>query len=191
LHDVGKDHGVDTLLYEPLITSENRFDFLHDYHKNDARAQGKCGELPKREDETKEQSKSAGVIEIVEAENTSVPLDEKITDKFTKAVRKQGFHLITLPTVDNGVTMIEMKEGYIITRILPEKNYCAFDINLWGSFHKLKSLSKALTDVLSAANWYHPTELWLVECRGSKDRWTANCPDPQLRRNDRQGRTRK
>jgi spermidine synthase len=150
LHDIGMDHGVETLLYEPLITTDNRFEFLHDYRKNDARAQGTCGELPKREDETKEQSNSAGVMEIVDAENTSVPLDEKITDKFTKAVRKQGFHLITLPTFDNGVTMIEMKEGYIIARMWPEKNYCAFDINLWGSFHKLKSLSKALTDVVGS-----------------------------------------
>jgi hypothetical protein len=149
LHDSPKDHGVETLLYEPLITDNNRFDYMHDYRRNDAGEQGKCGEL-KIPAEPEEQGTAAGITEIVEAENTSVPLDKNIAELMEAVVRKEGFTQVTIPSYTTGLAFIVMEEGYIVARLWPEHNYCGFDINLWGGFHKMKSLRAALVEAVGS-----------------------------------------
>ena len=149
LHDTPKDHGIETLLYETQTTNENRYDFWHDYRKSDPHAQGKCGPLNMPE-EAAIQEQSAGITEIVEAENASLPLDEGIKDLLKAAITQEGFTLVTLPFYDQNFILITMKEGYVAARLWPEQKYCGFDINLWGSFHKLKSLRKALTKAVGS-----------------------------------------
>lgn len=153
LHAPLKDHGVETLLYEPLVTNENKYDILHDYRKNDALAEGKCGGLGIPEEPT-EQVRSAGVTEIVEAEGTSIPLvnTASLKESLLAAIKQEGFELVASPETDNNLVFIVMKEGYVVARLWPEHQYCGFDISLWGSFHKMKSLQTALTTVVGSTS---------------------------------------
>ena len=147
-HAPVKDHGISTLLYEPMTTSENRHNFLHDYSRNDARAQGKCENAKPIKDE---RTKSAGIMEIVEAEQVSIVLDGTAVPRLEEAVIAEGFRLNRESLYDNNITMISMQEGYIMARFSPEDRYCNLDINLWGRFDRLKSLSAALTEALGSS----------------------------------------
>ena len=144
LHAVPKDHGVETLLYQPQVTDKNKYDFLHDYRRNDPHVQGKCGPLPVPE-EPAEQTSSVGVIEIVEAERVIVDLDNRLPDLLLKVIVEQGFNVEFHSSFDKSLILIVMKEGYVVARLWPEEKYCGFDINLWGGFDKMKPLRKALT----------------------------------------------
>lgn len=149
MHDTVYDHGVETLLYKNMHDLDTRHNFTHDFRINNATKQDKCGKLAERESLT-EQSKSAGVVEIVEAEQVTAKLDASLGDIFLKVIKKQGFHPLSAPIYDGGMVMIPMKEGYVMARSWADKKYCNLDVNLWGSFHKLKSLRKALTDALGS-----------------------------------------
>ena len=39
-------------------------------------------------------------------------------------------------------------EGYVTARTWPEKNYCALDVHLWGSFHKLDLAKKEILNAV-------------------------------------------
>ena len=147
-----KDHKVHTLLYEPLVNKDNHLDFVHDYSQNDARAQGKCDEL-KIPEFPKVQEKAAGIMAIVNAEKTSQDLEDgqEIAKLISDTIKKEDrFTLLSAPEVTNNVVYTVMKEGYIVARLWAVKHYCAFDINLWGSFDKLESLQAALVDVVGS-----------------------------------------
>jgi len=148
-HSPAKDHGVETLLYEPMVNETTHLDLVHHYHYNDPVEQGKCGPL-RQPDEEAEQGRSAGVMEIVDLEQVRVTLDQKLFDKLAKVVKKEGFELATVPSFTPSMGLIKMKEGYILARLYPDQKYCALDINLWGHFHKLQALSKALADTIKA-----------------------------------------
>ena len=146
-----KDHGVETLLYEPMVTKSNKHDFLHDFGKNDARSQGKCGDsVP---EVCTEQTTAAGIIAIVNAEEASVPLDDgqKVAGIIRAVIDAQGFSLLSDPIFAGGSVYGVMKEGYVAVRLWPDEKYCAFDINLWGSFHKSKNLQAALVEAVGSA----------------------------------------
>ncbi len=147
LHASLKDHGIETLLYTPLVTNENRYDFLHDYRRNDARAQGKCNlTIP----ELGEEVKRAGVVEIIEAEQASVPLDESLMAILEGVVQQEAFHIHRDSIYAEGQIVIFMKEGYILARLMPNEKYCSLDLHLWGRFTQAKSLRLALTKALAS-----------------------------------------
>lgn len=147
-HSPVKDHGIETLLYEPMVTQENRHNFLHDYQHNDARAQGKC-DAAKEASET-EHTRGAGIMEVIEAEEVQVPLDETIIPLLEKAIAASGFNSSRESVVDESLVIFPMKEGFVIIRMFSDKKYCNLDINVWGNFDKLKILSAALIDALGS-----------------------------------------
>jgi len=149
MHDTVYDHGIDTLLSKNLHDPDTRHNFTHDYRINNATKQGKCGDLVKRES-LMEQSKSAGVVEIVEVEDVKIALDETLGDVLLSVIKSQGFNPLSGPVSEDGMLMIPMKEGYVMARYWADKKYCNLDVNLWGSFHKLKTLRRALTDALES-----------------------------------------
>lgn len=149
MHDPVYNHGVETLLYKNMHDLNTRHNFTHHYRINNATKQGKCGKLLERES-LMEQSKSAGVIEIVEVEDVTAMIDASLGDDFLNVIKKQGFYPLSAPVYDDGILMIPMKEGYVMARCFVDKKYCNLDVNLWGSFHKLKTLRQALTDALGS-----------------------------------------
>ena len=73
------------------------------------RDRGKCELRNSTKSEPQEQKKSAEIIEIVDAENTSVPLDGKIEDLIASVVRKEGFTPVSDPSAGHdglGVVVI-------------------------------------------------------------------------------------
>jgi spermidine synthase len=153
LHHPLKEHDVEMLLLEPIEKPEDRFKYFHDYKKTDARIQGKCKDDGSDPDATSTaHGKKAGVLDIVEAENTSVPLNEQIEEILYSVVRKEGLTPISISSSDGGATFIVMKEGYVVARMWPELSYCAFDINLWGSFQKSETLRSALVAAVGSTS---------------------------------------
>jgi len=150
MHDPVYDHGVSSFLYKNMHDPDTRHNFTHDFRMNNATKQGKCGHLPVVE-KLDEQSKSAGIIEIVEAEQVSVALDESLGAIFLDVIKREGFRPLASPVHDNGMLMIVMKEGYVMARMFPEEKYCNLDIHVWGRFHKLKTLRQSLTDAMGSA----------------------------------------
>lgn len=192
MHDDVYDHGIDTLLYKNMHDPDTRFDFVHDYRVNDARAKGKCGDLPKIE-ALDEQSKSAGIIEIIEAEKTSAKLDATLGKTFDAILEKKGFQPTTKPIYESGMLYLAMKEGYVMVRMWPDKAYCNIDINLWGKFHMLKELSAALTDALGServskfrivVGGMYGSTTWQDDRKmiGPQIIQTRNCDEPEIKK---------
>jgi len=143
------DHGVETKLYESMHTPENRYDLMHGYRKNIA-PKDKCNVAIPGESST--QGTAAGIIEIMNVENCSVELNEKIVDIMKNTAEKEGFTVISEPVFDNEVGVLVLKEGFISARILPTMNYVGFDVNLWGMSSKIKKLRKALADAVGSSD---------------------------------------
>ena len=143
------DHGIETKMYESLHKPENRHDLMHGYRKNIA-PEEKCNlNIPK---ELTTQGTAAGILEIVNAENCSVKLDESIVDIVKKTAELEGFTAVSEPVFENNFGFVVLKEGFIGARIVPEENYVGFDVNLWGMSSKIKSLKKALTAAIGSGD---------------------------------------
>ena len=151
------DHGIDSYLLKPIKEPHDRFKYIHDYIKSNAQSQGKChaslGEGD-AEETTVEYGRVAGILQIVEAENTSIPLDETIEGKIHSVLLEQGFTPISKLASNTGVqiAVVIMEEGYVIARMWPEHNYCGLDINLWGGFQKSGQLERALLGSLGSSS---------------------------------------
>ena len=154
LHAPLKDHGIPTLVYEPLTSPTNRYDLLHDYRKRQERV---C-DNSQRPNPTKSSSKtdqraikSLGILEIIDAEDVAIPLDDALVEKMERVVKQHGFHILGTPTKVSNLVWVLMEEGYILARLWPTRQYCSMDINLWGRFDRLHALRYSLTSVLESS----------------------------------------
>jgi spermidine synthase/S-adenosylmethionine/arginine decarboxylase-like enzyme len=154
-HKPVKDPMVETLLLPPVDKLKDRFDYFHDFRKNDAKEFGKC-DLGSLKAKTDEQGRSAGILHIVDAENVTVGLDTSSVESLILAAGKEeGFTPVSVPIsrpegVKSGVTIVVFKEGYVLARTWEEYNYCALDIGMWGAFVKESSFAKRLADSFKA-----------------------------------------
>jgi hypothetical protein len=127
-----KDHGVETLVYEPqediLDSHDNPFYRFTEYRKNNAREQGQCDMDDSDIDVV---GKQAGILMIVEAENLTTTKMTTTTseESLLSTLKKVG--LTPLSTVSSSASetfstiVIIMEEGYITARSWPDKSYCA------------------------------------------------------------------
>ena len=156
LHHPLYEHDVEMLLVEPIETPEDRFKYFHDYMKTDARAQGKCKDEKKDSSNvTTAHGKKAGVLEIVEAESTSVALDENtVQGILNDVIQKQGLTPVssTTKSSSSNTMIVVLKEGYVVARMYPDLKYCAFDINLWGAFEKSVAIKAALVKAVGSSS---------------------------------------
>jgi len=177
------DHGVKTLLMETMHTPETRYDLMHGYRKNIA-PEEKCNQVIPEELTT--QGTAAGIVEIINAESVSIVLDESITTIVKDVAEKEGFTVIADPVFDVSIGVVVMEEGYISARIWPAEKYIAFDINLWGSSSKIKSVSKALVEAVGSTDissykvvvgGMYGSSTWKVdqEIQGPKMKPLRNC----------------
>jgi spermidine synthase/S-adenosylmethionine/arginine decarboxylase-like enzyme len=149
-----KGHAVETLLVEPLKDFNDRFKHINAYRKNDARAHGKCLERNKTSHDSEG---SAGILMIVEAENTTAPLEWKsLEGALSSALQNEGFTPLRTfwhPSESGGViAVIVMGEGIVVARTWPEETYCAFDIQLWGAFNKMDDVRNALAKAVGSSS---------------------------------------
>lgn len=157
LHYPIHNHGVDAFLLDPEQDSKEPFKYFHDYIKSNAQEQGKCQDDPENGGSnaaTIEHGRTAGVLQIVEAENAGFGLKDhqEIQEAIYAAVTKEGLTPISSPSNDNGVVVVAMKEGYVVARMWPEHKYCAFDINLWGGFQKAFKLRSSLVEAVKSSS---------------------------------------
>jgi spermidine synthase len=142
-HQPQKDHNLNHHLLLPLDKIYDRFEYMHDYRKNDARLEGKC-DLPPQKETTDEQDKRAGILYVMDVENITA-LDIKLEEFLYEAVQGADLTPISTPSSDDAsVAVVVLKEGFAIGRFWPEEKYAAVGIHLWGSHHKAAVLENHL-----------------------------------------------
>merc|ERR1719343_1004503 len=159
------EHGVETLLLPPVAELEDGFDYFHDFRKNNAMDQGKCNLNTEKKNETS-QTKSAGLLHILDAEDVGVTLDlENIENIIKAAGKEEGFSVIE-SNKDDGFTTknsiatseeqksnmvnIVFKEGYVTARFWGNYNYVAVDVGVWGTFQNGDKLRQRIGKDLKA-----------------------------------------
>ncbi|KAL7547230.1 hypothetical protein ACHAWF_010555 [Thalassiosira exigua] len=129
------DHGIETLYLEGLDDFQDQFDRWYNYGVASGEQSSKCSGnmISKGTDST------LSVLMIVEAEQTSIPL-ESLEDSVVDAIVRVGLTKVdslasplTIDEKDGSTIMILAKEGYVTARCVPDLAYCAFDILLYGS----------------------------------------------------------
>jgi spermidine synthase len=143
-----KDHGVDTIF--SFFDQPSRFQEWHDYRKNNTSSQAHR-EAVQKQDELKptEQTRSPGILMILEAEDAVAALSSKALDASMRtALTKEGFTVLDTVVYDHddeaSIVVKILAEGYVVARRWPKEKYCAFDIHLWSRFEKQEDLKKAL-----------------------------------------------
>ncbi|KAL7578470.1 hypothetical protein ACA910_011539 [Epithemia clementina (nom. ined.)] len=118
-----------------------------------------------------------GVLVVMEAEATTVPLDDlslvqsNIRTALTKAgLTEIGFHQRSFSSSlfssssssssssPSGLAILTfwLKEGYVVARLWPSHKYCAFDLQLWNS---IRNRQVAMTELIQSvgSDWEQPT----------------------------------
>eukprot|EP00980_Cylindrotheca_fusiformis_P004879 scaffold1038_cov100-Cylindrotheca_fusiformis.AAC.2 len=143
-HQTPKDHDIHNFLIQPVEEMDNIFEYMHDYRKNDARAQGKCDDLADTTSDPEVQGRSAGILHVMDIEKAEgIQLEEALSS----AIQKAGLTTIATPThdiVDENLAIVVLSEGYIVARRWNDQDYVAVGVNLWGSFHKFDSFQTHL-----------------------------------------------
>jgi spermidine synthase len=153
LHHKLQDHKVDTLIFRPSFEVYDKFKYIHDYRKNDARTDGKC-EAAKNSNTTEssiQTQQSLGLLLVLEAENNKaslIPAD--LGERIESVAQTHGFTPITMLSYDSGVVVAILEEGYIMARPRPDQQYCGLDVHLWASFQKLNSLQIPLAELIGS-----------------------------------------
>lgn len=155
LHTPLKDHGTDNsnLLYKPMAPDANRLEHVHDYKRNYAREQGKCGDSQEKRNNTDVAlDMPAGVLQIIDAEKIATSIDATLLFAFQSAIERQGFKISGEKVlIENKLLFFMLDRGYVLARHIGDnKKHCSLDIHLWGGFHKLRALSIALTNALES-----------------------------------------
>eukprot|EP00555_Chaetoceros_dichaeta_P002053 CAMPEP_0198248886 /NCGR_PEP_ID=MMETSP1447-20131203/544_1 /TAXON_ID=420782 /ORGANISM="Chaetoceros dichaeta, Strain CCMP1751" /LENGTH=1199 /DNA_ID=CAMNT_0043933377 /DNA_START=21 /DNA_END=3621 /DNA_ORIENTATION=+ len=151
------DHGIDTLLIGPLNYDEH-FALYHDYAQvPDNRKKHCMRENDELEKAPLRQASSPGIIMIIEAEEASIlenSSSSEIVELVSSAIKGEGYSIVStiLPEDEEDVTVIVMKEGYVVLRLWPDLNYCGYDIHLWSRFEKQGDLKKVLLSAVGSSS---------------------------------------
>jgi len=149
-----KKRDVKTLL--PLLDKDDiQYGYLHDYQKNYGHSKWCIDNTGTKFVEPETQERSPGVMMIIEAENANEKslTTNSLKKTLEKIVKKHGFNVVTTLVpgdIDNGIVVTILKEGYVVARTFPDKKYCAFDVQLWGSFSKQDDVKKALIEAVGS-----------------------------------------
>jgi len=162
------EHNVETLLLPKVALLDSEYEYFHDFRKNDAVEQGKCNlDTKKQNEDNTTQTKSAGLLHILDAEDVAVTLDKDSIEKIILSTAKeQGFTLISVNKDKKFATVqyiadrsenekslfysVVFKEGYVSVRYWPEFKNCAVDVGIWGSYQKGDHFRKRIGEELKA-----------------------------------------
>uniref|UniRef100_A0A7S2ETR6 PABS domain-containing protein n=1 Tax=Ditylum brightwellii TaxID=49249 RepID=A0A7S2ETR6_9STRA len=142
-----KDTDVETLFIKPLKEIDDPFEYYHDY-ANNVTSRPIC--YKSDSDESSSQERSPGILLILEAENTSVNLEDvdALKDILTGVLEEEGLTVVSTEVAQSvgsrAFVSIILQEGYVVARTVPEHNYVGFDIHFWSSFHKQEGVKVSL-----------------------------------------------
>jgi len=148
------DHNITRRLLGPQVDIDERYNIFHDYQKNNLETSKTCDAL--EESSSDQEDGAAGVLLVVNAENTHVPLAPFGDIEMSLVAAFESLALKVLSssssTSEGGGTFgtFVFEEGYVSARTWPEQNYCAFDIHLWGGFSMHESIKDALLKVVGS-----------------------------------------
>ncbi|OEU17235.1 S-adenosyl-L-methionine-dependent methyltransferase, partial [Fragilariopsis cylindrus CCMP1102] len=117
--------------------------------------------LQKKEDGNTTQTKSAGLLHILDAEDVAITLDKESIEKIIlSAAKEEGFTPISADDdkkyatvqyiadrsddIKSSLFTVVFKEGYVSVRYWPKSKYCAVDVGVWGSYQKGDELRKRI-----------------------------------------------
>jgi Spermine/spermidine synthase domain/SET domain len=146
------NHGLENFLYDDMHSPDTHLDLMHDFRKNIAPKE-KCKEKVE-EEISNMQTRSAGIMEIVNAEKVSVPVENGVLKVLQTVAEKEEFSLLGEPFIENDFGFFLMKEGYVAARLWPDEKYIGLDINLWGRTYEIKRLKTALVKALESQKIY-------------------------------------
>jgi spermidine synthase len=146
------NHGLENFLYDDMHSPDTHLDLMHDFRRNIA-AKKKCKEKTE-EETTDEQTRSAGIMEIVNAEEVTLPVDQTVLKTLQAVAQKEGFTALGDPFIENDFGFFWMKEGYVVARLWPEEKYIGLDINLWGRTYNIRKLKTAFVEALGSTKMY-------------------------------------
>lgn len=143
------DHGVETLY---TLLNEDQYGVMHDYQKNRTCLKHCREEGDKDKELPTEQSKSPGILMIVEAEKASIDLTD--VDAVHQALRT-AMDTVEMSVLSSAISSVPMnetvlvfflEEGYVVARVWAKHKYCGFDVHLWSKFERQENLKKALVE---------------------------------------------
>jgi len=145
LHRELTDHGIeDFKLIQQLDDIEWRKEMYDDYIYNSTRAKFCKEDFKEKEPEIQE--KSPGILMIVEAEKTTVPLTPStaVESLVVDVLKNQGLTVKSTIVSESNVVVVIMAEGYVMARTWPEDNYVAFDVHMWSQFEAQEKVKDGL-----------------------------------------------
>jgi spermidine synthase/S-adenosylmethionine/arginine decarboxylase-like enzyme len=157
---MAKWKNVKTILptFQPTATDVNdHFLLAHDYRQNDAMAAGQCESGPVANGDN---TTLAGLLMIIDAEQVSADplllqdwskLGSLLTDIMVDELGFTKLSSISHKRADDEILgIIVFEEGAVTARTWPEERYCALDIQLWGSFGKMKDIKSMIVTRLKS-----------------------------------------
>lgn len=185
-----KDHNIDTL-WPNHYSGPMSHNIWFDYRKNSTQSMT-CQEQLDIENELISESKSPGILMILEAE--SVAIDISQSKEFVKlletTLKNEGLNIMkvfmTTPNKANKKMQIVIlfHEGYVVARTWPSLKYCAFDIHLWSRFEKHDSIKKSLLEAVGSeqissyrivAGGLYGMSTWDEDMKARGPRFTQPC----------------
>ncbi|KAL7565550.1 hypothetical protein ACA910_003825 [Epithemia clementina (nom. ined.)] len=183
------EHPVDTIYYELFLKNRtsiwSNFNVNHN-SKNRTRKDGSSAVQTKSAE-----SPRYGVLAIVEAEETSFPLNEQsmVRTNLSRALKEVGLTVITdmeypsrMGTYHSFVFVFN--EGYLVARCWPEHNYCGFDLQLWNT---IQNQEQAVYNLVAAVggSMEHSTSSFVVLTGGMYGPDVANVHNIESSRHSR------
>jgi spermidine synthase len=140
------EHGIQNLVVRDLKDIDDDFELYHDYAYN-ATSVHLCDNISDNE-ESKDQVKSPGIMIIMEIEDVKADLTgAALQSSISSVLKEQGFSIKSSDKYQkdsNSFVYVTFKEGYVMARAFTDKKYVGFDIQLWSSTDKQKSVMNAL-----------------------------------------------
>ena len=158
LKKIPKDHHIETVYLKPLEEIEDSFDRWFHYRHSDMFGNEFCMEETQS---MEEKAVSLGVLMIIEAEDSTLPLQSSsiVRASISNALENASLMETSVRTSfkeDGYEIVFLLKEGYAITRVWPEQEYCAFDLLLWSSTEKQEMAKAELVAAVgsTSVSWY-------------------------------------
>ncbi len=147
------DHKISNFYIKGVDEFQSQFDTWYTTGKGNAEEDDSNVDAEKNKNPvSKEKSSTSAMTMIIEVEKISVPMSSirEIIDYCIKTVGFTETKSFQKDIFGGFVLVSVLEEAAISVRCLPEKNYCAIDIQFWKSTHVAESLKKELLSGLKS-----------------------------------------
>ena len=152
------DHSVESFYVNSIDFS---VEMMHDSIINRTALHLDCHLKGGFEKNTVEQQRSPGITMIIDVENLSGDtVAENLIQSMSEALSASKLNVLSSHLfLTEGIEsfMITFEEGYLLSRVWPDKQYCALDLMLWSSFDKQNKARDLLIKSLGSSRSHSPS----------------------------------